>query len=219
MMIGWKMKKMLKIRFYWFGLTFAVAMMLVLFLIGIAFGQAPGHQIPPLNPDFAYPTRDTPERTEVNSASLVENANLWNGHIITFTGEAIGEAMVRGKMAWIHLNDDTYMWKNIEEGAKLGGYNSGHAVWISADLATKIRFFGDFKHEGDVVKVVGTFHAACPQHGGDMDIHASTIEIVRVGHTVRHIVNTHRAIIAGILFALALILHRLRVYIRTRYAY
>jgi len=59
------------------------------------------------------------------------------------------------------VNDDAYMWKNIEEGAVLGGYNSGHAVWISSDLAGRITHFGDFAHEGDVVEVTGVFNAAC----------------------------------------------------------
>jgi hypothetical protein len=196
-----------------------MAITLLLFLVaGTALGQTPGCQII-LNSDFAFPTHETPEKTEVNSASLVENANLWNGRIIAFTGEAIGEAMVRGKMAWIHLNDDAYMWKNIEEGAQLGGYNSGHAVWIPADLAIKIRSFGDFKHEGDVVKIVGIFNAACPEHGGDMDIHASTLDIVRVGHPVHHVVNSARAIAAGGLLVLALSLYRLRIVIRRRYAF
>lgn len=218
MMIYRKRKRSPRFRFRWFGLPSWMVVTLLLFLLAdIALGQTPGHRIP-LNPDFAFPTKETPERVEVNSASLVENANLWNGRVITFTGEAIGEAMVRGKMAWIHLNDDVYMWKNIEEGAKLDGYNSGHAVWISADLAMKIRFFGDFKHEGDVVKVAGTFNAACPQHGGDMDIHASTIDIVRVGHPVHHIINIHRAIIAGVLLAMAFILYWVRTVSRRRYA-
>ncbi len=169
-------------------------------------------------PEFPFPGKDTPQGVEVNSASLVENANAWNGRVIAFKGEAIGESMVRGKMAWIHLNDDAYMWKNIEEGAKLDGYNSGHAVWVPAEVATKIRFFGDFKHEGDVVKIVGTFNAACSQHGGDMDIHASTLEVVRVGHPVHHVFNTSRAIIAAVLLVLALILYRFRIVMRRRYA-
>ena len=202
-----------------FWLTFAIAIkVFILVLSGPALGEAAVPQIP-LNPEFTIPGKDTPHAVEVNSASLVENASAWNGHVVTFTGEAIGEAMVRGKMAWIHLNDDAYMWKNIEEGAQLGGYNSGHAVWISADLAIKIRFFGDFKHEGDVVKIVGTFNAACPQHGGDMDIHASTLEIVRVGHPVHHVINSSRAITAGVLLILALILYRFRIVIRRRAAF
>ena len=182
-----------------FPLTVGILLSL---LSGLAYSQAPGNRIG-INPDYAFPTKDTPAGVDVNSASLVENANLWNGRMITFKGEAIGECMVRGKMAWIHLNDDAYMEKNIEEGAALGGYNSGHAVWVSAEMARKIRFFGDFKHDGDIVKVVGVFNAACREHGGDMDIHASSMEILRVGHPVPHIVNKHRALVAVLLFFFA----------------
>ena len=153
---------MLKVGLKGSWLTFAIAIIFFfLFFSGPALGQATAPKIP-LNPNFPFPGKDTPQGVEVNSASLVENANAWNGRVITFTGEAIGEAMVRGKMAWIHLNDDAYMWKNIEEGAKLEGYNSGHAVWVSTHLSVKIRYFGDFKHEGDVVKVIGTFQCSLP---------------------------------------------------------
>ncbi len=202
---------------FWLPLAISIHLLFSLFL-GLAQAQAAATAIP-VNPEFAYPGRDTPHGAAVNSASLVDNANAWNSHVITFTGEAIGEAMVRGKWAWIHLNDDAYMWENIEEGAKLAGYNSGHAAWIPAELATKIRFFGDFKHNGDVVKIVGVFNAACPQHGGDMDIHADSLEIVRFGHPVVHIIHTRKAIIAAVLLGLALILHRIRIVIRSRYAF
>ena len=199
-----------------FWIALAIHLSLAIFS-GSAMGQPAAPKIA-LNPNFPFPGKDTPQGIEVNSASLVENASAWNGRVIVFKGEAIGESMVRGKMAWIHLNDDAYMWKNIEEGAKLDGYNSGHAVWVRAEVVTKIRFFGDFKHEGDVVKIVGTFHAACSQHGGDMDIHASTLEVVRVGHPVHHVFDTSRAVMAAILLVLALILYRFRIVIRRRHA-
>ncbi|MBP1698443.1 MAG: hypothetical protein H6Q41_3631 [Deltaproteobacteria bacterium] len=200
-------------------LTFAVVIEVFLLTVsGSALGETAVLQIP-LNPDYAFPNKDTPHGLKVNSAPLVENASAWNGRTIAFKGEAIGEAMVRGKMAWIHLNDDAYMWKNIEEGAQLGGYNSGHAVWVSVDLAMKIRYFGDFKHEGDVVKIVGTYNAACPQHGGDMDIHASTLDIVRVGHPVHDAFNTARTMVALFLLVVAFALHRIRTIIRRRHAF
>ena len=104
------------IKRFWLTCTIAI-MVFFLVLSGLALGEATIPKIP-LNPDFAFPGKDTPHGVEVNSASLVENASAWNGHVVTFKGEAIGEAMVRGKMAWIHLNDDAYMWKNIEEGAQ-----------------------------------------------------------------------------------------------------
>lgn len=140
---------------------------------------------------------------EVNSSTLVEEAKNWNGRKVIFTGEAVGEGMVRGQKCWIHLNDDAYMWKNIEEGAKLGGYNSGQAIWVDAGLAGKITYYGNYLYEGDIVKVTGTFHSVCRDHGGDMDIHADTLEIVRIGHPVKHIVNFKRAWLGLVLLGLA----------------
>ncbi len=190
------------------GFFIAMALLLIL-LPGTARSQPPGHRIG-INPAYPVPAKETPAGIEVNSATLVENANLWNGRIVAFKGEAIGESMVRGEMAWLHLNDDAYMEKNIEEGAVLGGYNGGHAVWVSAELAKRIRFFGDFKHDGDIVRVTGAFNAACREHGGDMDIHASSLEVLRPGHPVRHTVNMQRAMIAALLFVIAALLYGIR---------
>ncbi len=174
-----------------------------------AGGQTSGHSIG-INPEYASPTKETPPGAEVNSASLVENANAWNGRIVTFTGEAIGESMIRGKMAWVHLNDDAYMEKNIEEGGKLEGYNSGHAVWMSADMAQRILSFGDYKHKGDTVKVTGAFNAACTEHGGDMDIHASSLQVVKSGRHVEHRADKKREVLAAGLFLLAGLLYGFR---------
>ncbi len=182
-----------------------------LFLVGpgVALGQTPGHRIG-VNPDYAFPGKDTLPGTEVSSPALVENANLWDGRIITFKGEAIGERMIRGNSAWIHLNDDAYMERSSEEGTPLAGYNSGQAVWVSAEMARKIQFFGDYWHQGDIVKVTGVFHAACSEHGGDMDIHASSLEVLRLGHSVPHATNAPRALLAITLLMLASMLYGLR---------
>ncbi len=183
----------------------------LIFLCLAATGGVAAAELPPPPPSALtaparIPAPHTPPGVEVDSASLVENARLWDGREISFTGEAIGEAMVRGGHAWIHLNDDAYMWKNIEEGAELGGYNSGHAVWIPASLAGEVRFFGDYKHEGDVVRVTGRFNAACPQHGGDMDIHADQLMVLRTGHAVEHKVNTSRLALGLLLLVVSLVL-------------
>jgi hypothetical protein len=153
---------------------------------------------------------ESSEPTEVSSSKLVEEASKWNGRQIIFTGEAIGEHMVRGLKCWIHLNDDAYMWRNIEEGAKLGGYNSGQAIWVDATLANKIAYYGDYMHEGDIVKVVGKFNSVCRDHGGDMDIHAVSLEIIRVGHPIGHLVNYHRLLLAAVLLIISIILFGVR---------
>jgi len=129
------------------------------------------------------PKAGNPQKSpnEASSGTLVESPKKFDGTSVTFEGEAIGEAMVRGDMAWIHVNDDAYYLRNVEEGAALGGYNSGMAIWLPASEAEKIAHFGAYKYEGDVVRVEGVFNAACAEHGGDMDIHATSLEIVAAG--------------------------------------
>jgi hypothetical protein len=138
------------------------------------------------------------------STELVENPSAWNGRIIGFTGEAIGEAMRRGTMAWIHLNDDAYGLADAGAGVTLAGFNGGIGVWADADDASLISLFGDYRHHGDLVEVVGTFNAACPLHGGDMDIHATSLRIVRPGYTAVQLIRPSRMIAAAILAGLTL---------------
>lgn len=155
------------------------------------------------------PKASNPQKSpnETPSGALVESPKKWDGKSLAFTGEAIGEAMVRGDHAWIHLNDDAYYLKNVEEGAELGGYNSGMAIWLPATEAAKVGIFGDYKHQGDVVRVDGVFNAACAEHGGDMDIHATSLAMVAEGRHAADPVKPAKlllavglALLAGALF-------------------
>ncbi len=147
------------------------------------------------------------------SAALVEDAAQWDGATVSFTGEAIGEAMRRGTMAWIHLNDDPY---GLSATGTLAGLNSGIGVWVDARLASRISTFGDYRHHGDVVRIAGTFHAACSQHGGDLDIHASALSIVSAGYRTVHPVASGRVLAAAIMAAVTAALFLARVMLRRR---
>ena len=141
-----------------------------------------------------------------SSAELVEHPKDWDGKTIIFRGEAIAERMVRGDYAWIHLNDDGYYLKNVEEGSGLHGYNSGMPVWLPAELTDEIATYGDYKHEGEVVEVRGTFNAACAIHGGDMDIHATELERVIPGRHAIDAVKPWKIAVALLLALLAAVL-------------
>lgn len=150
------------------------------------------------------PTGTTqPSPNNPSSTGLVEEPKKYDGTEVTFTGEAIGEAMVRGDYAWLHLNDDAYYLKNVEEGAGLGGYNTGMPVWLPAAEAHKATVFGNYKHEGDVVTVKGTFHAACAEHGGDMDIHATSLAVEIPGRLAADPVKPWKLVLAAGLAFLA----------------
>jgi hypothetical protein len=138
------------------------------------------------------------------SAALVEDAADWEGHTVRFVGEAIGEAMRRGDHAWIHLNDDAYGLAGPGDEVTRAGANSGIGVWVTAEQAGAIARFGDYRRHGDLVEVTGVFHAACPQHGGDLDIHAASLRIVRPGYPTTHPLQARRMIAAGILAVMTL---------------
>lgn len=157
-----------------------------------------------------------PSPNDASSAELVESMKELDGTDVTFRGEAIGEAMVRGDMAWIHINDDAYYAKNVEEGAELGGYNSGMAVWVMSESAGNIEYFGDYKHEGDIVEVEGVFNAACAEHGGDTDIHATVLRVIEAGHTVDDPVHPEKVVWAVVLGLIAFALYLVNRYWQSR---
>jgi hypothetical protein len=102
------------------------------------------------------------------SLDLINNARVYDNKTISYKGEAIGDIMIRGDHAWLHVNDGI-----IAIG-----------IWASKTLIEDISYVGDYQKKGDIVEVSGVFHRACPEHGGDLDIHASEIKKVTSGAPV-----------------------------------
>jgi hypothetical protein len=98
---------------------------------------------------------------------LVENSRSFDGREVTFKGEVVG-VLMRGDYAWVNV---------LDNGVAIG-------VWCRANDAENVSVVGDYTHIGDNVEVVGTFHFACPEHGGDLDIHAENFTVLQSG-TVR----------------------------------
>jgi|GEM_PF-453062 len=148
---------------------------------------------------------------EITSTTLIENPERFEGEIVTFMGEVIGERMLRGDHgAWIHLNDDPYMFHDTTEGALLSGYNTGMAIWVVEGWRTDaIEYYGAYRMNGDIVKVTGVFNGACSEHGGDIDIHATTVEIVQSGHTTPGSVDSWKPLLAGFLLVMAALMYML----------
>jgi hypothetical protein len=48
----------------------------------------------------------------------------------------------------------------------------------------KISLVGGYGKKGDNVRVEGVFHRACPEHGGDLDIHAGSVTVLSTGARV-----------------------------------
>lgn len=120
---------------------------------------------------------------------LIENSRGFDGKKVTFQGEVIG-VMTRENNAWVNVYDN---------GSVIG-------IWVGAENAKRVSVVGDYTHAGDTVAVTGTLHMACPEHGGDLDIHADNFTILTAGRVVARMPNVLVVVISVVLMILAIFL-------------
>lgn len=123
----------------------------------------------------------------LSSSDLISKAKDYNEKTVVYEGEVVGEIMARGSHAWLNCNDGS----------------SALGIWAPKDLIGNF-FTGNFKTTGDTIRVTGIFNRACAEHGGDLDIHASSITILKSGNKIDHPVTKRTADIALILSIAAL---------------
>ena len=116
---------------------------------------------------------------------------------VTVQGEVIGDVMIRGENAWINIKD--------AKGA-IG-------IWTTAKQAESITTAGDYKHTGDWIEVEGVFNKQCQLHGGDTDIHAVTIKVIKEGLERDISIRPAQISFAIITFIIFAVLYLLRRYI------
>ncbi len=130
------------------------------------------------------------QATTVSISDLVEKAKQYDGQTITIKAEAIGEVLERGDHAWINVNDKS----------------NAIGVFVPIAEAKKIVFFGDYAHTGDTLIITGIMHNACVEHGGELDIHAQSITIVKAGSPTERPVEFVKILTFGGLAILAAML-------------
>lgn len=175
---------------------------LVLGSLGIAFLLAsPRLSAPPAAPGVAFaplPPGVTPAL--VTDRDLVERSAELDGQWVAFQGEALGDLMVRGDTAWLNV----------------GGGNFAIGVLMPAVQGARVKTLGSYRFYGDVVRVVGIFHRADPAQGGDLDIVASSLEVVTPGRPRPEPPVGSRVYLAVGLALLALALFRAARLVRRR---
>ncbi len=127
----------------------------------------------------------------ISSADLINNAKQYDGKVVDYRGEVIGDIMIRGQYAWVNIND---------------GQNA-IGIWTTMTLIKKIAYKGSYGFKGDVVEIIGIFHRSCPEHGGDMDIHAQSICKVTSGRQIFKSLDFNKIKITVILLGIALLLY------------
>lgn len=129
-----------------------------------------------------------PAGPALSPAAAIAQAGALDGRTVTVAGEAVGDVMFRDRWAWVTIGD---------EGVALG-------VWLSAEQASRVARVGGYASRGDRVAVTGVLHRACPQHGGDLDLHADRLEVVARGGPLSHPVDRLRLLRGAMLLAAGL---------------
>ena len=101
----------------------------------------------------------------ISSTELIQNSRKYDGEEVVFEGEVIGEVMPRGDGVWVNVNDA----------------ENSIGIWMPHELAATIEYKGGYNVKGDILKIKGIFNRACVQHGGDLDIHAISLEKIKTG--------------------------------------
>lgn len=133
------------------------------------------------------------------SNDLIEKGAQWDRKMVTYEGEVIREPMRRGDYAWLNVSDG----------------NNAMGVWVKYGMIRPIRHYGSYKMKGDWIKVTGLFYRSCPEHGGDLDIHASSITVLKRGGPTSHPIRVERLLLA--LLAIAAGIFYLLQYLRRNF--
>ena len=104
----------------------------------------------------------------ISSQELISKAKKYDGKTVVYTGEVIGDVMLRKENAWVNINDG----------------DNALGVWMSASSAKEINYTGSYRSSGDKIEVTGIFHRACLEHGGDLDIHAESVRKIESGRMI-----------------------------------
>lgn len=103
-------------------------------------------------------------------SELIDRGGEYNSKVVNIQGEAIGELLERGEYSFVNINDGT----------------SAMGIYLKTTDGDMIKYYGDYHNIGDSVRVTGVFNRACKEHGGDMDIHCDSIEVVSDGYERTH---------------------------------
>ncbi len=134
------------------------------------------------------------------SLDLINRAKEHDGKLVTCQGEVIGDIMPRADHVWLHVND---------------GYIAV-SVWAEKELVQEIKYSGDYRATGDTVEVSGIFHRSCLEHGGDLDIHAQRIILLRSGVVLKNPLTSKKAQIGLLATSAVALFYLLKMFLQSR---
>jgi hypothetical protein len=123
---------------------------------------------------FAAPSSVFAAEQGLTPAEAVSSAVELDGRVVVVEGEALGEAL---------RAPDGMRWVNV-----LGG-GTALGLVVTEKQAGAIPTFGAYRMRGATLRAEGVLNAACDVHGGDLDLHADTLEVLDEGEEIPHSIH------------------------------
>jgi hypothetical protein len=110
----------------------------------------------------------------VESGEVIRCPDAFDGHVVVFIGEVIGDVLLRDGGAWVLMNDDPYALEvgPLDAHGEFRGTNSGLSVWLEGDLVDLVEQPGGSHWRGDVLRLRGVVRRADPADGGGLTLRA-----------------------------------------------
>ncbi|HOY66592.1 MAG TPA: TrkH family potassium uptake protein [Candidatus Ozemobacteraceae bacterium] len=105
-----------------------------------------------------------PRWVTASAALLTEESKVLDGGLFAVSGEVIGEPLRASGGIWLNI---------LDEGNPI-------SVFCPKPLAASAAVLvgGNRQRRGHLVRVFGILHRICPDHGGDLDLHAVRMELL-----------------------------------------
>lgn len=116
----------------------------------------------------------------VSSAAVNSCPDAFDGQVVVYFGEVVGDILQRDEGTWLLVNDDDYA---LEVGPLAGhvdfrGTNSGLAVWMPRELSALADEPGNASRRGDILRIEGVVRRTDPSDGGGLTLRALDAELV-----------------------------------------
>jgi hypothetical protein len=109
------------------------------------------------------------EAQTINLKSLIAKPGKYDGKMVSFEAEAIGDPL-SGKKG---------IWFNVQSGE----YNMGIFAKNQSTI-NSINYWGSYKERGDLIRIKGIFYKNCSVHGG-RGLHLSGLDVIEKGKKIK----------------------------------
>lgn len=124
----------------------------------------------------------------ISIQELLNQSKALDQQTVIIEAEVILEVLERGDMAWLNVNDGT----------------NAIGVYLPIKMTEELDSFGDHQNQGDRVRIEAVFYRNCPEHGGEMDLHAINLSIIEEGFVMERPISTWKFSFAIVGFTLSM---------------